>query len=411
MDRVKMDELIEKVMEALNTMQLSESTLKDYKSKSFSPIRRYHEKMGALYYSEDLATEFVEFQQGRWHTGVIAERHLRRVKRGASMLREFYQTGVLVWKVPERTRFPANSYFKQIFDSFLIQLKSSIAEGTINGIKSSIAGFLCYLEDIGRKDFKEIELGDIRSFLIKASGRNPHGIGNIIFALRKFWKQLLELGATNLDVSAVLHKPANPHIRVLPCFTKDEAKALLSHAQDGSVRGSRNYAILLLVLHTGLRLIDIVNLKLDGIDWAKKEIVIEQHKTGNSFSLPLDVNAGNAIAEYILNFRPKTESPYVFLRSLAPFTKLSDRGTGANIINPYLLKAGIAPKKGIGFHAFRRSMGTWLIESGSDVSTTAQILGHIDHDSSKRYISLHHSGLRVCCMGLSGIAVAKEGLI
>jgi hypothetical protein len=56
-------------------------------------------------------------------------------------------------------------------------------------------------------------------------------------------------------------------------------------------------------------------------------------------------------------------------------------------------------------------MGTWLVESGSDVPTTAQVLGHINHDSSKRYISLNHSGLKNCSLGLSGIAVSKEGLI
>ena len=234
---------------------------------------------------------------------------------------------------------------------------------------------------------------------------------NIIYGLRKFWKYLIEAGATNLDATGVLQKPAGPHIKILPCFTKDEAKALLSHAQDGSARGSRNYAILLLAIHTGLRLIDIVNLRLDSIDWHRKEITVKQHKTGSTLSLPLDVDAGNAIAEYILNFRPRAEAPYVFLRIVAPFSKLSDYGTGANIIKPYLLKAGINLEKGTGFHAFRRSMGTWLIESGAGVDTTAQILGHINHESSKRYISLHHSGLRVCCMCLSGIAIAKEGLI
>jgi len=56
-------------------------------------------------------------------------------------------------------------------------------------------------------------------------------------------------------------------------------------------------------------------------------------------------------------------------------------------------------------------MGTWLIESGSDVPTAAQVLGHINHDSSKRYVSLNYSGLCNCVMGLSGIAVTKEGLL
>ena len=288
-------------------------------------------------------------------------------------------------------------------------LENSLAKASVKGIKSTLANFLCYFEDDGIKDFREISIESIRSFLVTTSVKNPHGMGNIIYGLRKFWKYLLSIDAVDIDVTIILHKPAEPHKRVLPCFTKDDAKAILSHVQDGTSRGYRNYAILLLALHTGLRMIDIVNLKLDNIDWLRKEIIIQQHKTGGILTLPLDSDTGNAIAEYIINFRPDVQLPYIFLRCLAPFTKLSDQGTGANIMNPYLLKAGIIPKKGYGFHAFRRSMGTWLIESGADVPITAQILGHINHDSSKRYISLHYSGLRVCCMSLSGIAIVKEG--
>jgi len=411
MGKIKVEELVENVMEALHPMQLSESTLRDYRYKSFAPIRKYHEKADAPFYSETLATEFIKTQQEKLQAGVISNRQLRRVKCGARMLSEFYQTGKIIWKIPERMMLPTNRNFRRILESFLLYLNGTVAEGTIPGIKSTTASFLRYLEDVGRKDFRKTSVGDIQSFLIKVAEKNPHSMGNIIFALRKFWKYLMEIDATDLDVSPVLQKPAGPRIRVLPCFTKDEAKALLSHAKDGTARGSRNYAILLLAFYTGLRLIDIVNLKLDNIYWQRNEIVIEQHKTGSSLSLPLDPDVGNAIAEYILVSRPNVVSPYIFLRCLAPFTKLSDRGSGVNILKPYMQKAGIAHATGYGFHALRRSMGTWLIESGSDVSTTAQVLGHIDHDSSKRYISLHYSGLRICCMSLSGIEVAKEGLI
>jgi site-specific recombinase XerD len=305
----------------------------------------------------------------------------------------------------------SSPHFNQTLESFLTQLSESLANSTINGIKSNIVSFLRYLEDIGCKDFREVSPGNIRTYLIKVSGSNPHGMGNIIFALRKFWKYLKETGAADIEAAPVLQKPAAPRIKILPCFTKDEVKALLLHSKDGSARGSRNHAILLLAAHTGMRLIDIVNLKLEDIGWQKKEINITQRKTGSPLILPLDIDVGNAVAEYIMSCRPDVESPYVFLKTVAPFTKLSDAGTGANIIKPYLRKAGIAIGSGKGFHALRRSMGTWLVESGSDVSTTAQVLGHMNHESSKRYVSFNYPQLRNCSMSLLGIEVSKEGLI
>jgi len=254
------------------TLQLRESTILSYKRSAFPPIRKYHEAMGVSSYSEALTSEFIELQRDRLNSGGISARHFRKLSKAGSLLCEFNKTGKLVWKTTTRAKPPNNPYFKQICILFLSSLNGFIAEGTINVIKSVITSFLFYLEDIGHKDFKEISLTDIQSFLIKVSCKNSRGMGNILFALRRFWKYLNENGAATLDVSTVLIKPAGPFKKVLPCFSKEEARALLSQIQDGGAKGCRDYAILLLALHTGLRLIDIVHLKLEDVDWQKKEI-------------------------------------------------------------------------------------------------------------------------------------------
>jgi site-specific recombinase XerD len=411
MNKTKVALLIENVLGAMRGMQLSEKTVQDYKSKAFNAIGKYHDEKGTEDFSESHTTDFVEIKRAGFQDGFVSERCFRKIRRAADMLIEFNKTGALEWKTTKWMTLPSTRHFRGLLDSFLSSLNGTIADGTINGIRSIASNFLCYLEDAGHKDIQDASTNDIRSYLIDVSGKNPRGMGNIIYALRKLWKHLNETGAAYIEASVALQKPAGPHIKILPCFSKEEVNSLLLHSKDGSARGTRNHAILLLAAHTGLRLVDIVNMKLSDIDWQEKKIQILQRKTSHSLSLPLDTSVGNAIAEYILNFRPDTQSPYIFLRTAAPYIKLSDRGTGANIINPYLLKAGITPESGKGFHALRRSMGTWLIESGSDVSTAAQVLGHMDHNSSKRYISLHYSGLRKCSMGLSGIEVAEGRLL
>ncbi len=65
---------------------------------------------------------------------------------------------------------------------------------------------------------------------------------------------------------------------------------------------------------------------------------------------------------------------------------------------------------GRSFHALRRTAGTRMVTSGVPVPTVAQILGHTDVESSKRYISLDTEGLRGCCMDLGAMHTRKEGL-
>lgn len=135
-------------------------------------------------------------------------------------------------------------------------------------------------------------------------------------------------------------------------------------------------------------------------------------KTGTALKLPLTVEAGNAVAEYILNARPKTEVPYVFLRLRSPFDRLNSRTPAANIMLLYQSE-GFRHESGDGksFHAFRRTMGTRLIRADIPLTTVSQILGHTNLDSTKRYLYLHDEKLLACCMDLSKYPCRKEGLV
>ena len=124
--------------------------------------------------------------------------------------------------------------------------------------------------------------------------------------------------------------------------------------------------------------------------------------------LPLDINTEKAIADYILSGRPNTDSPYIFIRSIAPYTKLSDRGTSYNIIKRYCNSAGISNHR---FHGLRRSMGTWMLEANVPLSTISQVLGHYNQNSTKQYLSLNNLMLAECALNLKEIETKKEELL
>ncbi|MCL1879683.1 MAG: tyrosine-type recombinase/integrase [Actinomycetia bacterium] len=209
----------------------------------------------------------------------------------------------------------------------------------------------------------------------------------------------------------MLHNPAPPRRKALPCLTEDEVSGLLGAIGTSTAKGKRDNAIVRLALGTGLRNCDIVALTLDDISWRADEIRLAQGKTSEPLALPLLPDVGNAIADYILNARPESEDRRIFLHVKSPHVGLSG-AAGPNIAERYFAKAGIAREayNGKTFHALRRTAGTRLVKSGAGTPMTAQILGQRRVDSAKRYIALDDGAMRECCLPLERLASRKEGL-
>ena len=200
---------------------------------------------------------------------------------------------------------------------------------------------------------------------------------------------------------------------VLPSFDDDETKAILESIDTSTKQGRRDYAVVMLALDTGLRWSDIAKMQLSDILWEKREIRVKQEKTDTPLTLPLTLRAGTAVADYILEARPKCSSPYVFLRLRKPYSSmLSSASPTKDLMGRYFKKNGIEHHFGDGktFHGLRRTMGTNLVRNGTPLEEVSQILGHRDINSSRHYISLHDEMLAECCMDISMFATEKEGL-
>jgi integrase len=121
----------------------------------------------------------------------------------------------------------------------------------------------------------------------------------------------------------LLSVPLNKQAKLYPATSREEINKTLDIIDRHTVKGKRDYAIILLGVVSGLRAIDIARLKLDDIDWASGEIKIVHSKTAQSLALPLTVDVGSVIRDYILNGRPAVDCEYVFLRMKAPIREFS----------------------------------------------------------------------------------------
>lgn len=159
--------------------------------------------------------------------------------------------------------------------------------------------------------------------------------------------------------------------------------------------------MLLLGARTGLRPVDIVALRLHDIDWRQGTITLKQHKTGVVLTLPLLVDVGEAIADYLSLDRPAgVIDEHVFLRAQAPYVALAPSNDLHNVASHAFTMTGIGsePDFGHGFQVLRASLATRLLEGNTPLSVISGALGHRGISSAKHDLCSDEERMRECCL-------------
>jgi len=218
-----------------------------------------------------------------------------------------------------------------------------------------------------------------------------------LLASRDMLSFLYEKNVTKTNLSECVPRPRRP--RALPSvYSGDEVKRLLSTVDRSSGLGKRDYAVLILAAHLGLRSSDIVGLSFKDVDYKTKTIEIIQSKTERPVTFVMNSEAEEAIKDYIQNGRPQSSSDKIFLGSQAPFAPLS-AGSGYAVAQKYFYLAGIAAHgRRRGAHALRASYATALIAKGVPYAVVQEALGHEDPESAKYYVRVDTSRLKMCAL-------------
>jgi site-specific recombinase XerD len=400
----------DEVLKLQKAISMGESTIVYY-GKCFNALINFCEQEQIQTFTEKTCEQYLQYQTNRAESGAIGRFYWSSLRKAAEMLLEYRSTGEINW----HRRIPPQSVlcdcFEQSINDFGLAIQGQLASGSVKLLLQITRKMLDFFEQSGHHEFSEVDIELIQNFLTFIKPRYRSHISNVVWAIRRFFAFLNESHKCSLNVAPILTSVTRPRKKVLPRFSDTEVTGLISAANESTECGKRDYAMMKMAIETGLRGCDIVNLKLREIDWRANTIQLTQKKTGEYLCLPLSAEAGNAVADYILNYRPTVSDEHVFLRFKRPNVKLG-KTAGANCINRYLGKAGIERKAydGKTFHAFRRTVGTRLIESEAGIEMTAQMLGLVKIDTAKRYISLNEKSLRECQMPLGDLNCTREGL-
>lgn len=402
METRNIEKLVDQALKLCREQGFTESSVYS-RQKILKSIIRKHSENGCDNYNDELLTEYVESQRMSYDNGKLKKDSYGYKVKIALQLRELVKAGTIDFGRVNRNTCMTD-YYSSIVDRMLSFPEWD--EKYARGIRRYAMPFFKWLDANQIDVISEVDETVIRRYMIeKAKRLRLNSVHHMNRGLRMLFYFLEEEGLVGQDFSFVFSLPLPKEHRIRKPIPHEEIVSILKSIDQTTPQGKRDYAMILIGTVTGLRGADIRDLKFGNIDWINGEIRISQVKTGKALALPLTRDAGEAIKNYILNGRPESDSEYIFLRTYAPYPKLTT-SVLYNVFNKYRFALGL-PRRG--FHDLRRSLGTSLVTTGTSVTTVAQVLGHRNLESTKQYISLDTDHLRDVGLGLKGFMPEEGG--
>ena len=273
-----------------------------------------------------------------------------------------------------------------------LKLQRGFSPNTLDAYQHDLQKLLVYLEQEG-KDIYEVELDDLQHFAatLHDIGIHPRSQCRILSGVRSFFRFMQTDGYRDDDPSELLENPVlGDH---LPEVLSAEEVDMLENSIDLSKwEGQRNRAIVEVLFSCGLRVSELVNLKLSNI-YKEEQYVRIMGKGSKERLVPISPKALEEIRKWtydrnLMKIKPGEED-YVFLNR-----------RGAHLTRTMILimikqqaeLAGIT--KTISPHTLRHSFATALLEGGADLRAIQAMLGHESIGTTEIYTHIDMSTLR-----------------
>ncbi|MDR2571549.1 MAG: tyrosine-type recombinase/integrase [Oscillospiraceae bacterium] len=407
MEKVPLKELVELLEQELLRVGYKESTLLYYRA-NWKRIVDHFESEEEKYFSEAVAMEYVNrkcdfFEKEKAGLLTQSNIYLFRIIR---MLGDFQKHGVVSRRYMRSLSRVNEQIHLDILASFHLYCKTcDYAVSTQKSYQRITENFLSYLE--ARTHFvKDISTSDLTGYVNTLMGYSYKMVEFMLCGTRIFLRFLHTEKYLSNDLSeSIPCIQTRRQIRIPSVWEHDSLLKLLDAIDRGNPSGKRDYAMILLVARLGLRSIDVKSLTFSCLKWEENHIALIQNKTHETVNLPLLKDVGWAIIDYLKNGRPKSDSPYIFLRHVAPIAPFSDDDRLHQVIVKYMriAKLPISGKRKVGMHSLRHTLATSLLEQHVPIQEIADILGHQDTDSTAVYLKSSLKLLRECSLnpGLS----------
>ncbi len=274
-----------------------------------------------------------------------------------------------------------------MFSNYLY-VKKSLSKNTIDAYTSDIKKLADFA---GEKFPYHLSPDDIVMFLIenKKSGLKPTSISRYMVSIKIFYKYLVTNNKIDTNPAENLDPPKL--WRNLPEFLNlNEIEKMLS-VKGTKINDARNNAIIEILYSCGLRVSELINLKIRDIDFNEKTLKCSG-KGNKERYVPIGKLALNSVKNYLKKRsrkNPIENNSFLFLN---PSGKKLSRIAVWYVIKSISCKAGIG--KNAHPHTFRHSFATHLLEHGADLRVVQEMLGHSDITTTQIYTHIDRNRLK-----------------
>ena len=279
-----------------------------------------------------------------------------------------------------------------MIDEFLkyIDVERNYSDNTIINYKKDLEEYETYLKE-NNKNIKDTDYKFIRSYLTYMFDKKyeKKTVSRHISTLRSYYKYLYEEKKIKKNPMELI---SNPKLdKKLPNFLYyDELEILLNIPDKSTTLGLRDALILELLYSTGIRVSELINIKMKDINRSNKKILIMGKGSKERYVLYGDV-LSNLLDIYIDESRSKLNKNSEYLILNKNGNGITDRGI--RLIISKILKQGsldfhVSP------HTLRHTFATHMLENGADLKSVQELLGHENLSTTQVYTHVTNERLR-----------------
>lgn len=283
----------------------------------------------------------------------------------------------------------------ETLDKYLnyLLVERGVAQNTLESYGRDLRRYLAFIAQKGLTDFKEALPETIVEYLvsIKNEGLSANSMNRALAALRGFYKYLLmeklieQTPLANIELAKVW-------MRLPDTISKEEMQLILAQPGDKTPAALRDTAMLELLYATGIRVSELINLKMNSINWQVGFLTV-MGKGSKERIVPIGKTAYDYVRMYVDKARPqllqKKSTEVLFLNRFGG--KFTRQGFWKMVIR-YTRQAGLQKK--VHPHTFRHSFASHLLEGGADLRTVQVMLGHADISTTQIYTHITRERLR-----------------
>lgn len=330
--------------------------------------------------TEDDVEAFLSVRRGQGYTCWLS-------RRGVTPMLTFLRgEGVLPAAVAARRCGPVDELLAD-YRSYLL-VERGLAASTVRYYEVEVRRFVTWW---GGVDLKGLTSGEVSGFVVDQCSTGSRGSAKLrVTALRSFLRYAFVTGRVACDLIAAVPPVAGWRDAGLPrTLESAQVQALLVGCDRGRPVGRRDFAILTALARLGLRAKEVAAIELADIDWRAGEMLV-RGKGNQVDRMPLPVDVGTALVDYLRRGRPPVAHPRLFLRSRAPYGPLTSGGV-QNVVRLACGRAGIEP---VGPHRLRHSAATAVLRAGASLPEVAQLLRHRHLTSTAIYAKVDRAALQ-----------------